>query len=1074
MGKRLCLVLACFVMAVGMAFAQKTVSGTVLDAHTAEPIIGAAVMVKGTAVGAPTDVYGRFTIKDVPEGAKILKVTYLGMKDKEVAIKANVKIYMEQDAQAVDEVMVVAYGSQKRSAFTGSAVEIKSEDIASHVTSSATNALVGKVAGLSAVSSDGAPGSAPAIRIRGIGSMNASSAPLYIVDGAPFDGAISSINPQDIESISVLKDASSSAIYGARGANGVIIITTKKGNSHDAQVTFDAKWGSNSRLIPQYDVIDDPAQYYETHYRAMFNSKYYYGATAAEAYAFADANIFNSDNGGLGYQVYTIPTGEKFIGTNFKLNPNATLGYCDGTYTYRPDDWYDETYDNSFRQEYNVSVNGQAEKLNYYANVGYLNDGGTVANSGFERYSARTNVEYQAKDWLKLSTNMSFTSVETETPSYDVNDWGSSGNLFYITNSIAPIYPLYVRDADGNIMTDNGRVVYDANQTNFKRPGFVGNAVRNNLYDRYKGVEETFSGKWAATITPVKGLILQATLSATNITNRSTSLVSRFGGSEANDGAVRVASGRYFTINQLYTANYHATVNEKHNFDVLLGYEQYKVTSQSLNGYNDHLYDPFVGELGNAHGIKNKSTSSSTGRYMSEGFFSRLQYDFMEKYFFNASVRRDASSRLHPDNRWGTFGSLGAAWQINKESFLEDASWIDLLKLKASWGSMGNDAVSNRASSYMPYIDMYEVSYDENTGEYSTVMVQKGNDKLTWETNESWNVGVDFSFFKYRLNGTLDFFHRKTTDLLYTKELPLSSGINAPYYPVNVGSMVNRGVELSLDGTPIKTENWQWNLNLNLTHYVNEVTEIDPADQAAGGIKSGSRIIAEGGSIYDLYLKKYAGVDKSTGKALYYKDVVDAEGNVTGVTTTTNLASATQYNCGTTLPDLVGGFGTSLKYRDFDLSAQFSFQVGGKTYDGVYQSLMHNGQSTGHAMHKDLLDAWSPENTNSNIPRLSTAAADDPGVGSQTPIDRFVVKSDYLALNNLTLGYTLPKSLLLPLGVSSLRVYVAGENLFLLTKRQGLDPRFNFGTGSMTSGAGLASGGYAAMRTITAGITLKF
>jgi TonB-dependent SusC/RagA subfamily outer membrane receptor len=294
--------------------------------------------------------------------------------------------------------------------------------------------------------------------------MSASSAPLYIVDGAPFDGSIATINPQDIESMTVLKDASSSAIYGARGANGVIIITTKKGNNRDAQVSFDAKWGSNSRLIPQYDVIDDPALYYETHYRAMFNSKYYNGASAAEAYAFADANLFNSANGGLGYQVYTIPEGQKFIGTNFKLNPNATLGYSDGTYTYRPDDWYDETYHNSFRQEYNVSVNGQAERLSYYANVGYLDDGGTVNNSGFERYTARTNVEYQAKDWLKLSTNLSFTSAESQSPAYG-STYGSSGNLFYITNAIAPIYPLYVRDADGNIMMENGRKVYDSNQT---------------------------------------------------------------------------------------------------------------------------------------------------------------------------------------------------------------------------------------------------------------------------------------------------------------------------------------------------------------------------------------------------------------------------------------------------------------------------------------------------------------------------------------------------------------------------------------------------------------------------------
>jgi TonB-linked SusC/RagA family outer membrane protein len=802
----------------------------------------------------------------------------------------------------------------------------------------------------------------------------------------------------------------------------------------------------------------------------MFNSKYYHGASAAEAYAHADKHLFDSSQGGLGYQVFTVPAGEKFIGTNFKLNPNATLGYSDGTYTYRPDDWYDETFKNSFRQEYNVSVNGQAERLSYYANVSYLNDGGTVDNSGFERYSARTNVEYQAKDWLRLSTNMSFSNNQSKTPYY-TDDYGSSGNLFYIVNNIGPIYPLYVRDAEGNIMTENGRVVYDSNQTNFARPNFMGNAVRDNMYDRYKGTTETFNGKWAATITPVEGLALQATLSTTNITSRSSSLYSRFGQGSDTDGAVSVSAGRKFTVNQLYTANYSANIDDIHHFDLLAGYEQYNVTDQSVGGYNTNLFNPFIGELNNAHGIKYLQASSSTGKYMTEGFFGRFQYDYAEKYFFNASARRDASSRFHKDNRWGTFGSFGLAWQMNKEKFLENATWIDLLKAKISWGAMGNDGVSNYASSYVPYADMYEVSYNEATGEYSTNLKQKGNKDLTWETNKQWNIGVDFSFFKYRLNGSIDFFHRETTDMLYKKSLSLSSGISAPYIPMNIGSMVNKGIELALDGAIFRSKNFEWNVNLNMTHFTNEITSLDPQVEAAGGEKYGNQILRKGGSIYELYLVKFAGTDKSNGQALYYTDVKDAEGKVIGRTTTNSLDAATQYECGTTLPDLTGGFGTTVRFHDFDLTAQFSYSIGGKMYDGVYQSLMHAGAEKGKAMHKDLLNAWSPENPTSNIPRLSTAAAD--GFG-QTAIDRFVVGSDYLALNNLTLGYTLPKSILLPLGVSSLRVYVAGENLFLLSERQGLDPRYNYGMGSMTSGGGLSSGMYAAMRSITAGITLKF
>ena len=463
------------------------------------------------------------------------------MQTQEVGIQPNVRVTLKSDAELLDEVMVVAYGTAKRSAFTGSAGEMKSEKLEMRAVTSATSALSGTVAGVQMTSSSGEPGQSGSIRIRGIGSINASSDPLYIVDGAPYEAGIANINPQDIESISILKDASASAIYGARGANGVVIITTKKAKAgEDAIVKLDAKWGSNSRLIPQYDVITDPGQYYETHYKAMFNSIYYNGGTAAEAYAFADANLFNSNNGGLGYQIYTVPAGEKLIGTNFKLNPNATMGYSDGTYYYTADDWYDETYHNSFRQEYNISVSGNRDRLSYYASVGYLDDGGMVDNSNYKRYTARTNVEYQAKKWLKLNTNMSFTHSDSESPYYTTTNWGSSGNLFYIVNTIAPIYPLYVRNADGSIMMENGRVVYDSNQTNQTRPSIVGNAIRDNMYDARQTYRDVFNGTWGATITPIEGLNLTATLSAMSNTRRYNILYSPFGSGSSSDGAAAV------------------------------------------------------------------------------------------------------------------------------------------------------------------------------------------------------------------------------------------------------------------------------------------------------------------------------------------------------------------------------------------------------------------------------------------------------------------------------------------------------------------------------------------------------
>ncbi len=685
---------------------------------------------------------------------------------------------------------------------------------------------------------------------------------------------------------------------------------------------------------------------------------------------------------------------------------------------------------------------------------------------------------------------MSFTHTENQAPYYTTDRWGSSGNLFYIVNSIAPIYPLYVRNPDGTIKTENGRVIYDSNQTNFTRAAIVGNAVRDNAYDRRKRFADMFSGKWSAVITPIEGLNLTATLSANSYNSRYNILYSPFGSGSSTDGAVEVTSTRNLNVNQQYLASYARTFNEVHNVSALVGYEQYKYKNQTQMGYNDHLFSPNIGELDNALGSDQKQLESGTDNYMTEGILGRLQYDYDNKYFISASYRRDASSVFAPGHRWGSFGSLGLAWQINKEDFLKDASWIDLLKLKVSYGEQGNDGILDAGGyrSYYAYSDRYSTSYNKDTGEYSVTMTQKGNEELTWETSKAWNIGVDFSFFNYRLNGTIDYYTRKTEDMLYFKTLPLSSGINVANYPANIGSMRNSGIELSLDGLIVKTRDIEWDLNVNLTHNKNKILKLDPSIAKTGLIYA-SRIIKEGGSIFQAYMLQYAGTDKETGKALYYMDkevpmtdangneMKDADGNTitrTEKTTTDVITRATKYDCGTTLPDVYGGFGTSIKAYGFDLSAQFAFQLGGQIYDGVYQSLMHNGQSAGMNMHKDLLKAWSPENPTSNIPRLSTASTDDAGVGSQTPMDRFLTSSNYLSLNNVTLGYTLPKTLIRQLALNSVRIYVAGENLFLLTERKGLDPRFNYGIGSMTSGAGMASGAYSTMRSITGGISVTF
>ena len=1066
-------------LALGTAMAQTAVKGTVIAEEDNQPVIGATIRVVGTNVATVTDANGQFSLT-CPQGKNTLQITYVGMEPLTVSAHANMKILLRNDKTSLDDVIVIAYGKTKKSAFTGSAAEIKAADISTHVSSSATTSLIGKVPGLQATQASGEPGSSPTIRVRGVGSISASSTPLYIVDGAPYDGSISNINPSDIESISVQKDASASAIYGARGANGVIIITTKRArDGQDAKVNFEAKWGTNSRFIPRYDLITNPAEYYETHYQAMYNSQYYYGKTAEESYAFADANIYDKQNGGLGYQVYTIPQGEKLIGTNFKLNPNATLGYSDGQYYYTPDDWYDETFHSAFRQEYNASVTGAAGRMNYFASTGYLKDGGIVNNSNYERYTARTNVDYQVKKWLKLITSMNFSHVISQSPMYD-GEWGSSGNLFYVVNSLGPIYPLYVRNADGSIKTQNGLTVYDAGQTNQTRAAVTGNAYRDNELNEDKTLRDMFQGQWGAIITPVDGLTLEANLAAASINTRAKSLTSTFASAAAVDGEITVEQGRTFTVNQRYTATYDKLFGS-HHLNLLAGYEQYKHDYSYLAGFNDHLYDPFISELNNAKGSSKKEARSYTEHYMTEGFFGRAMYDYADRYFVNASLRRDASSSFAPGHRWGTFWSLGAAWQMNKEAFMQGIDWINLLKLKVSYGTVGNDNLND----YYLWSDRYATSYNEETGTYSISMSQKGNENLTWETHRDFNLGVDFALFKNRLSGSIEFYYNKTIDLLWTKSLPLSSGINVSGYYTNIGSLFNRGLELSLEAVPVKTKDFEWTVNWNGTFNHNEITELDesvPED----GLKGSYRVLKEGGSTQQAYLYQYVGVDQENGLPLWnyqYKEyLTDDEGNyildgngekqvtLEETRTTSDITKADRYDCGTTLPTITGGFGTTLSAYGFDLSAQFSYSLGGKMYDGQYQQLMQGGSNAGGSYHRDLLDSWSETNTTSNIPRLDTYDI----YGGQSAQDRFLISSDYLCLNNLTIGYTFPRSIASKITASNLRIFLSGENLFMLTARKGIDPRFNLGLGSMTYGSGQASGSYSSLRSLTAGISVTF
>ena len=1060
MKRKLMLLLACLFVGIGLVTAQtQKVTGVVISEEDGQPVIGASVLVKGTQVGAITGVDGDFTLPNVPSSAKTLVISYIGMQTQEVEIKPNIKVFMRSDSEMLDEVMVVAYGTAKKSAFTGSASVIKSETLEKRQVSNLSNALSGTVSGVQTQSTNGQPGTSATVRIRGIGSMYASNNPLYVVDGIPYEGDISAVNSQDIESMTVLKDAAAAALYGARGANGVILVTTKKGKSGDTQISLDARWGVNSRLVKNYDVLQNANTYMETAYSALYNGYLYNsGYTAERAYQLANADLFPK----LGYQVYTIPDGQYLIGRNGKLNPYATLGYSDGDYYYTPDNWSDEMFQSNLRQEYNLSVSGGSDKLSYYLSASYLNDEGIIENSGFERISTRMNVDYQAKKWLKLGVNLSYSNVTSRSPGdQDTDAATSSGNAFFVGNFIAPIYPMYVRNADGSFQynANTGYHVYDygdGSSTNFTRNFMsMSNPMSGFLYDTEKYLMDILNGKWYAKIDIIDGLSLTASLGLHIDNTRQHSVGNKYYGQSASyGGSVMQYSSRVYSLDQQYLLNYKKTFGN-HNLDILAGYESMDFNTEShyILGYN--MYSDKNWTASNV--IDRKNGSGSYNEYATIGIITRASYDFNEKYYGSVSYRRDASSRFHPDNRWGNFWSVSAAWDMAKENFISQYDWINMLKLKASFGQQGNDNLYYKGyTNYYPYLDQFTVSGSD--GVFSDgVLYYKGSKDITWETSNSFNVGVDFALLGGRIDGTIEYFNRQTKDMLYYKPVAMSNGYTQ--LPMNIGSVRNSGVEIELNYTPIETNDLKWVINWNGTLMKNKILELHP--DLKGEMIDGSYIYREGESLYQMYLTKYAGVDPDSGEALYWaKDENGVEYKDKDWSAAYN---SNRQASGDLLPTIYGGVGTTLEFRGFDFSIQCAYQLGGTIYDSGYQAFMHGGDShyMGYNWHKDILNAWTPENRNTNIPRVD---AIDKYTNSSS--DRWLTSSDYFSINNIALGYTLPKRWLRSLGIGSLRIYGAADNVALFSARKGLDPRMSYTTASTDR--------YTPIRTISGGLKVTF
>ena len=1076
--------LAMAMLVSSLAFGQNlTVTGVVKDASTGEGVPFASLQIKGTMTGTSTDLDGLYTISVPADGVLIFSSIGYITVEVPVAGKSQHDVMLAPDTEAIEETIVVAFGTATKESFTGSATVVKSDDIAKVQASDATRALEGVVAGVQMTTASGSLGSSPSIMIRGASSINAGTAPLYVVDGIPFEGDMNNINPSDIESMTVLKDAASNALYGARGANGVIMITTKKAKHGDAVVNVDAKFGLNTKALKNYDYITDPGQYYEVYYSGLKN--FYMNKQGMSEYAaHIQANQIiggDPDDGGLGYMVYTVPEGQAFIGANGKLNPYATLGrvvdYNGESYYLTPDNWLEETYRKSLRHEYNVSVSGTSGNASVLASFGYLNNKGIVDGSDMYRYTVRLRADYQAKDYLKVGGNFSYANFNYNNGNTGEGSSTSTGNVFAIANDIAPIYPLYIRDAMGRIMKDRyGFDMYDygtGTNAGAERPYLPdSNALQSAILDKNNSEGNALNATGYAELKFLKDFTFTFNAGLGLQEVRQSSVMNMYYGQYARSGGlIAKAHSRSMTMNLQQLLNWKRTFAGIHNVGVLLGHETYVAKSYSLSASKSQMFSMENDELNGAV-VDGKSSGSSRGEYNNEGFFARAQYDYMNRIFASASYRRDASSRFHPDHRWGNFWSLGGGWIINQEAWFPRAPWIDMLKLKASIGSQGNDNIGN----YL-YTD---TSILLNHGGTPAIKDSgtKGNKDITWETNTNFNAGVDYDLFRGRFSGSIEYFYRLTSDMLYYVTIPISYGF-AGYYD-NIGDMRNSGIEFAINGNIMTRKDFSWDAYFNFTHYTNKILRLPDTHknrniQGYEGYASGNKYVGEGLPLNTFLMPKYAGVDKTNGLPMWYKDIVelDAAGEpvldekgqqiILGQTTTSDYSEATDYLCDDPTPDLYGGFGTSFSWRGFDLSASFTYSIGGLTYDGGYAGYMAPpGGTVGSNYHENVLKAWTPENKDSDIPRF---VYNDQNINGSS--DRFLVPASYLNFQNAQFGYSFPSRVLSKINISRLRLYLTCDNIVYWSYRRGLDPRQSL------SGSTSAEN-YSPVRTVSFGLNLTF
>ncbi len=1009
---------------------------------------------------------------NVPSGDATLIFNFLGYVAQEVKVsgRSTINVTLSEDAKALEEVVVVGYSTTTKESFTGTAKVVSAQKLETKSVSNVSQALAGEVAGVRIVNTSGQPGTEATVRIRGIGSVNGNRDPLYVVDGVPFNGSINSINPADIESTTVLKDAAATAIYGSRGANGVIVITTKTGRGKDNYIEVDANFGTNQALLPRYNTIKSPEQFIGLGWESLYN----YGVAAgnyndAQATAYANSRLFSNSGINPKYNLWSATGAELIDPATRTVRPGVTRKY-------NPENWEDYGFQNSGRSEVNVKFGGSSDKTHYYSSFGYLKDVGYLINSDYERLSARLNLTQEINNWLTGAFNFNYARSETNNNGQS----SDSGSIFWFVDNIPSIYPLYSRDAEGNFVSDP---IFGGNQFDYgvgRGFGALTNAIADATYDTNRSNRNELNGNASLNVNIAEGLTLENRIGAQYYHNKFLNRGNKYyGGSASQNGSLFHQRTEVFSYNLLNLLRYNKSFGQ-HNVEALAAHE---VTDWELNritASGQNLVDPNIEDLSNA--VVHNPSAGFTEQYTLESYFAQVNYDFSNKYFLSATIRRDGSSRFRKD-KWGTFGSVGAGWMITSEDFMSNQNIFDMLKLKASYGLIGDQA----GVGYYPGYDIFNIDNlnDNPAFSFST----KGNLDLTWETSRQFQTGIDFEVANNRIYGSVDYYIKNTTDLIFERRVGPSLGY--ALIQVNDGNLRNQGLEFDVTGDVFQGKDYRLSLGVNGEIFSNKITEM-PTDPVKGQPKpidvQGQYAWSKGHSIYDFYLREWAGVDPQDGTGMWNvvyndangNDMLDdgegianlndylynnpdvSEGDLKTTTTKKYSAATLKYNGKSAIPDVRGAVNLSGGYKGFDLRVQMLYSFGGYAYDGAYANLMHNDLVGSNNWHQDIMNRWQKEGDVTDVPRLSRGY--DANVASSST--RFLTKANYMVLNNVRLTYTVPSNFVSKYGIGGLSVWLSGDNLWINTARDGFNPS--------TAEAGSSSTyRYSPLSTFTAGLRVK-